>query len=92
MFVNVRVLDSVPFESSSSWKLVGDRPPPAVKLKSCASLGCASFTTTIWPRLRFVNVQVTTSPGLTLMFETGLPSSHDAFAWNQPLGTLSEME
>ena len=63
-----------------------------MKLKSCASLGCASFTTTIWPRLRFVNVQVMTSPGLTLMFDTGLPSSHEALPWTQPLGMLSETE
>ena len=92
MPVNVREFERVGFESSSSWKLVGERPPPAVKLKSCASLGCASFTTTIWPRLRFVNVQVMTSPGLMVMFDTGLPSSQEASARTQPLGTVSEIE
>ena len=42
--------------------------------KSCGSLGTASFTTTIVPRLAFVNVHVTVSPADTLMFEAGLPS------------------
>ena len=46
----VRVFESVASASSSSEKLVGLRPPPAVKAKSCASLGCASSTTTTWPR------------------------------------------
>ena len=76
--MNVRVFDSVPSESSSSWKLAGESPPPAVNEKSCGSSGSASFTTTIWPRLRFVKVQVTVSPGATSMFDTGLPSSHVA--------------
>ena len=44
-----------------SW--TGERPPPAVKEKSCGSFGVASLTTTMLPRLRFVNVQVTVSPG-----------------------------
>ena len=86
---NVCVLESVASESSSSSKLDGERPPPAVKAKSCASLGTAFFTTTIWPRLSFVNVQVTVSPAATSMFDTGLPSSQVALAWSQPLGTVS---
>src|SRR4051794_31168513 len=61
-FVKVRVLDSVASASSSRLKLAGERPPPAVKAKSCGSFGWASLTTTIWPRLRLVNVQVTVSP------------------------------
>ena len=43
------MFDSVPSVSSSSEKLVGLRPPPAVKEKSCASLGCAFFTTVTLP-------------------------------------------
>ena len=46
---------------AGSWS--GESPPPAVKEKSCGSSGVASFTTTIWPRLRFANVHVTTSAG-----------------------------
>ena len=60
--------------------------------KSCGSLGCASFTTTIRPRLRFVNVQVTVSPTETEMFAGELPSSQVAAVWSQPLGTVSETE
>ena len=86
------MFESVAFESSSSAKLVGERPPPAVKEKSCGSSGSASFTTTIWPRLWLVNVQVTVSPTDTSMFDTGLPSSQVALAWSQPLGTVSESE
>ena len=48
--------------------------------------------TTICPRLRFVNVQVTVSPGATLMFDTGLPSSQVALVWSQPPGTVSASE
>ena len=88
----MRVFDSVPSASSSSWKLVGERPPPAVKEKSCGSSGVASLTTTIWPRLWFVNVQVTVSPADTSMFDTGLPSSQVALAWSQPAGTVSATE
>jgi hypothetical protein len=66
--LNVRVLERVGSASSSSWKLVGDRPPPAVKEKSCGSFGVASLTTTISPRLRFEKVHVTVSPALTVMF------------------------
>src|SRR2546423_60026 len=72
--LNVCVFESVGSESSSSWKLDGLRPPPALKEKSCGSLGSASLITTILPRLRLVNVQVTVSPALTSMFEAGLPS------------------
>jgi hypothetical protein len=86
------VLASVVSESSSSSKLAGDRPPPVVNEKSCASSGTASSRTTSRPRLRFANVQVTVSPAATSMFATGLPSSHDAAVWSQPLGTVSEME
>ena len=88
----MRVLDSVPLESSSSWKLAGERPPPAVNEKSCGSFGWESWTTTIEPRLRFVNVQVTCSAGPTLMLDTGLPSSQVALDWSQPAGTVSATE
>ena len=47
---------------------------------------------TMRPRFSFVNVQVTVSPALTAMFETGLPSLHVALVWSQPLGTVSESE
>ena len=63
-----------------------------MKEKSWASLGWASLTTTIWPRLRLVNVQVTVSPGATSMFDTGLPSSQVAEVWSQPPGTVSASE
>ena len=88
----MRVFESVPSESSSRLKLVGESPPPAVKAKSCASLGTEFSTITIWPRFAFVNVQVTTSPAATLMFDTGLPSSQVALDWSQPLGTVSDSE
>src|SRR4051794_40051938 len=91
-FANVRVLESVGSASSSRLKPDGDRPPPAVNAKSCGSFGCASLTTTIWPRLRLVNVQVTVSPAEMEMFAIGLPSSHVAPVWSQPLGTLSASE
>ena len=86
------MLDSVPSASSSRLKLDGERPPPAVKAKSCASLGTESFTTTIVPRLAFVNVHETCSPADTLMFEAGLPSLQTALDWSQPLGTVSATE
>ena len=60
--------------------------------KSCGSFGVASFTTTIWPRLLFWKVQVTVSPGPTSMFDTGLPSSHDAPASSHPAGRLWAIE
>ena len=60
--------------------------------KSCGSSGTASCTTMIRPRLRFVKVQVTTSPAATLMFDTGLPSSQVAAVWSQPPGTVSASE
>ena len=84
--MNVRVFESVPSESSSSWKLDGLRPPPVVKLKSCASFGCACLTTVTLPCCWCVNVQVTVSPAATLMFEAGLPSSQVADARSQPDG------
>ena len=86
------MFDSVPSASSSSEKLDGLSPPPAVKAKSCASFGVASLTTTIEPRFWFVNVHVTVSPGLTPMFDTGLPSLHVALDCAQPLGTASDSE
>ena len=63
-----------------------------MKEKSCASLGCASLTTTICPRLRLAKVQVTVSPGATSMFDTGLPSPQVAEVWSQPPGTVSLSE
>ena len=72
--------------------MVGDRPPPAVKEKSCGSLGSESFTTTSCARLRLAKVHVTVSPAATAMFESGLPSSHVALVWSQPLGTVSAIE
>ena len=78
--LNVWVFESVPSASSSSEKLLGVSPPPAVKAKSCASSGCASLTTTICPRLWFVKVQVTVSSGPTLMLPIGLPSLQVALA------------
>ena len=88
----MRVFESVPSESSSRLKLVGESPPPAVNAKSCASLGTEFFTITIVPRLAFVNVQVTVSPAAMSMFDTGLPSSQVALDWSQPLGTVSDSE
>ena len=88
----MRVFESVPSASSSSWKLVGESPPPAVNEKSCGSFGCESSTTTIAPRLRFVKVQVTVSPGARSMSEGGLPSLHVAELWSQPEGTVSASE
>src|SRR3954452_21021719 len=90
--LKVCVLENVGSASSSSEKLEGDRPPPVVKEKSCGSFGTASLTTTILPRLRLVNVQVTISPGVTSMSETGLPSSQVAPVWSHPLGTVSASE
>ncbi len=86
------MLASVASASSSSEKLAGLRPPPAVKAKSWASSGVASITTTTRPRLRLEKVQVTASPGDTLMFATGLASSHVAAVWSQPAGSASESE
>ena len=88
----MRVFESVGSASSSSEKLDGLSPPPAEKLKSWASLGVASFTTTMLPRLRLVKVQVTISPGATSMFATGLPSSQVAAVCSQPGGTVSARE
>ena len=87
----MRVFESVASASSSSWKLAGESPPPAVKAKSCGS-SARVLHDHDRPRLRFVNVQVTVSPGATSMFDTGLPSSQVALAWSQPLGTVSASE
>jgi hypothetical protein len=38
------------------------------------------------------NVHVTLSPGLSAMFETGLPSLQVAEDWAQPLGNVSDTE
>ncbi len=86
------VLDSVALASSSSEKLVGLRPPPAVKAKSCGSSGVASLTMVICPRLRLEKVHVTFSAAEMLTFVTGLPSLHVAEVWSQPLGTVSARE
>ena len=86
MLLKVRVFDSVASASSSSWKVVGLKPPPAVKLKSCGSSGVASLTTVIEPRFRLVKVHVTISAVATLMFVTGLPSLHVALERSQPAG------
>jgi len=88
----VIVLERVPSESSSSEKLVGESPPPAVKEKSCGSLGTESRTTTTLPRLWSVNVQVTFSPESTSMLPTGLPSSQAALARSHPAGVDCETE
>ena len=90
--LNVWLFDSVPSESSSSVKLAGDRPPPAVNEKSCGSSGVASFTTVIEPVFWLVNVHVTTSAGATLMFEIGLPSLQVALDCAHPEGTDSARE
>ena len=74
------MFDSVPSASLSSWKLVGDKPPAAVKLKSWASSGVASLTTVIEPCFWWVKVQVTVSFGATSMLVIGLPSLHVALA------------
>ena len=78
--------------SSSSAKVAGIRPPPAVKAKFCGSSGTASLTTTMRPRLRLAKVQVTVSPGATSMLDTGLPSPQVAEVWSQPAGTASLSE
>src|SRR4051794_6709035 len=92
MLVKVWVFDSVPLESSSSWKVLGERPPPAVNEKSWASSGCASLTAMILPLRVFVNVHVTVSPALTEMFGSALPSSQVAPACVQPATACSETE
>src|SRR4051812_13617365 len=92
MLANVRVLESAPSESSSSAKPAGERPPPAVNEKSCGSLGAELWTTTRLPCLRFVNVQVTCSPGLRSIAETGLASSQPVPARSQPASDPSSAE
>ena len=88
----MRELDSVGSLSSSSEKLVGVRPPPAVNEKSCGSSGWASLITTSVACLSLVNVQVTSSPAETSIFVIGDPSEHVALAWVQPDGTVSATE
>ena len=88
----MRVFDSVPSESSSSEKLVGVKPPPAVNEKSWALFGTASTTTTTRPCFWSVNVQLTSSPASTSMFPTGLPSSHVAAVRFHPAGTACDTE
>ena len=61
-----------------------------MKLKSCGSFGLRVLDDHDLAALRFVNVQVTISPGLTSMFETGLPSSQVALDRSQPAGAASE--
>ena len=92
MLAKVRVFESVASESSSSEKLAGLKPPPAVKLKSCASLGAASLTTVSEARFTCVNVHVTTSAGERLMFVIGLPSLHVALERSQPAGAVCASE
>ncbi len=64
--------------SSSSWKLDGLRPPVVVKAKSWGPSGRVSRLSVMLPRLRFVNVQVTSSDGLRSMFDGGDPSEQVA--------------
>ena len=90
--LKVLVFERVGLESSSSEKLVGLRPPPAVKSKSWASFGDASLTAISCARLRLRKVQVTVSPAFTRIADTGLPSSHVAPVWSHPLGTVSATE
>ena len=45
------------------------------------------MTSTSWARFWFVNVQVTSSPMLTLIAETGLPSLQVALERSHPAGT-----
>ncbi len=63
-----------------------------MKLKSCGSLGCASFTTTSWPLLSFVKVQVTVSPADTPMLPGELPSSQVALCCTHPAVACSVTE
>ena len=90
--MNVRVFDSVRLASSSSWKLAGERPPPAVKREVLRVVRQRVLDDVIWPRLRFVNVQVTVSPAATAMFETGLPSLQVALGLVPAAGTVSDTE
>jgi hypothetical protein len=90
--LNVCVFDSVGSVSSSSEKLPGLSPLPAMKAKSCGSSGWESSTRISLPRLRLVTVHVTVSPALTSMLEIGLPSLQVALDWSQPAGTDSETE
>src|SRR4051812_1986534 len=86
MFENVCVFESSGLLSSSSWKLVGESPPPAVKLKFWPSLGTASLTTTSAPRFLLTKVQVTVSPTETLIAVRGLPSSQVELDRSHPDG------
>ena len=86
------MFESVPFESSSRVKLGGDRPPPTVNEKSCASFGCESFTIVSDPFSWLTKVHVTVSFGPTSMFDTGLPSLQVALVSPHPDGTVCEIE
>src|SRR5688572_30064888 len=66
--------------SSSRSKLDGLSPPVVVKEKSCGSSGCVSRLSVMLPRLRLVNVQVTTSPTSRVTFDGDDPSEHVAVA------------
>ena len=85
-----REFDSVPSESSSSWKLEGLSPPLVENEKFVASLGCASLTIVRVPLFWSTNVQVTVSPGPTSMFDTGLPSLQVVLVRPQPDGTVCD--
>ena len=71
----------------------GESPPPGreaevLRVVRLRVLDDARSARACW----FVNVQVTVSPALTEMFETGLPSSQVALARSQPAGTVSDTE
>ncbi len=86
------MFESARSRSSSSEKLAGDSPPPALKAKSWASSGTALSTSATWPRLRLVKVQVTCSPAASPMLATALPSSQLAPVWSQPAGSACDSE
>ncbi len=90
--VRVRATPFVSLPSSSSWKDVGLSPPPALKSKSCGSLGSASLTTTILPLGWFTNVHVTVSAGPTSMFDGGEPSEQVADERCHPPGPTRDRE
>ncbi len=65
----------------------------ASKSKSCGSpAGMVTLSTRMWPRLVFVNVQVTVSPAWRSMAVIGLPSEQVADVRSQPGGTVSLTE
>src|SRR2546429_196529 len=85
--LNVWVFDSVGSVSSSSWNVAGERPPPVANEKSCGSCGVLAASTTRFPRLRLLNVQVTVSFEDTSMLVIGLPSLQVALVRSHPEGT-----